>query len=98
VLFVVAIALGVAVVAYALVRVPTWIGVLHAAAGVVVYAIVGYLWVVTLFIAPGLVEPIVAPLRGLHLDRPLVLLLYFAPPLGAALLTVRVLGRDRMSR
>ena len=97
-LVLVAMALGAAIVAYALSRVPTWIGVLHAAAGVVVYALLGYLWVIALFFAPGLVEPMVAPLRGVRLDGVAALVLYFAPPLVAALVTVRVLGRDRMSR
>ena len=97
-LFVLAIGLGVAIVAYALWRVPTWLGVLHAAAGIVVYAVLGYLWIIALFFAPGVVEPIISPLRGVYLDRIFVLGLYFAPPVGAALLTVRLLGRDRMSR
>lgn len=97
-LFVLAIGLGVGIVAYALWRVPSGIGVLHAAAGIVVYALAGYLWILALFFAPTLVEPMVAPLRGVHLDGLFVVLLYFAPPLVAALATVRLLGRDRMSR
>ena len=97
-LFVLAIALGIGIVVYALWRVPTAIGVLHAAAGLVVYALIGYVWIVALFFAARMVEPIVAPLRGLYLDTVFVLLLYFAPPLVAAVVTVRVLGRDRMSR
>jgi hypothetical protein len=97
-LFVLAIALGVAVVAYALWRVPGGIGVLHAAAGLVVYAVVGYLWIVALFFSPRVLDPMVASLRGVHLEGVRVLLVYFAPPLLAALVTVRVLGRDRMSR
>jgi hypothetical protein len=98
VLFVLAIGLGVVIVAYALWRVPMWLGVLHAAAGLVVYAVIGYLWIIALVFAPGVLEAIVSPLRGIHLDRIIVLLVYFAPPVGAALVTVRVLGRDRMSR
>jgi hypothetical protein len=98
VLFVLAIALGVGIVAYAVWRVPTGMGVLHAAAGLVVYALIGYVWIIALLFAPRMLEPIVAPLRGLYLDGVFVLLLYFAPPLVAALVTVRVLGRDRMSR
>lgn len=93
-----AIALGAAIVVYAVWRVPTRIGVLHAAAGLVVYALVGYLWIIALFFAPGLIEPLVTPLRDAHLDRLLIVLVYFAPPLAAALVTLRVLGRDRMSR
>jgi hypothetical protein len=98
VLLVLAIALGVGIVVYALWRVPTGIGVLHAAAGLVVYAVVGYLWIIALFFAPRMVEPIVSPLRAVHLDGVFVLLLYFAPPVVAALVTIRLLGRDRMSR
>ena len=97
-LFLLAIGLGVGIVVYALWRVPSGIGVLHAAAGLVVYALIGYLWIIALFFSPRMVEPIVAPLRGLYLDGLFVLLLYFAPPVMAALVTVRVLGRDRMSR
>jgi hypothetical protein len=97
-LFVLAIALGVGVVVYALWRVPTWVGVLHAAAGLVVYALIGYMWIIALFFSPRMVEPMVAPLRRVHLDGMFVLLLYFAPPVVAALVTVRLLGRDRMSR
>ena len=97
-LFVLAIVLGVGIVAYALWRVPTWLGVLHAAAGIVVYGVIGYLWIIALFFAPAVVEPVVSLMRPVHLDRLFALLLYFAPPLAAALLTVRVLGRDRMSR
>ena len=97
-LFLLAIAFGIGIVAYALWRVPTWLGVLHAAAGLVVYAVLGYLWIIALFYAPRAVEPIVSALRGVYLDRIFVLLLYFAPPVAAGLLTVRVLGRDRMSR
>ena len=97
-LFVLAIALGIAIVVYALWRVPAGIGILHAAAGLVVYALVGYLWIIALFFSPRVLEPMVAPLRGVHLEGVGVLLVYFAPPLLAALVTVRVLGRDRMSR
>ena len=97
-LFVLAIALGVAIVVYALWRVPAGTGILHAAAGLVVYALVGYLWIIALVFSPRILEPMVAPLRGLHLEGVAVLLVYFAPPLLAALVTVRVLGRDRMSR
>jgi hypothetical protein len=97
-LFLLAIALGVGIAAYALWRVPTWIGVLHAAAGLVVYAVIGYMWILALFFSPKIVEPIIAPLRRVHLDAVFVLLLYFAPPVVAALVTVRLLGRDRMSR
>jgi hypothetical protein len=97
VLFVLAIGLG-GIVAYALWRAPTWLGVLHAAAGIVVYGVIGYLWITALFVAPKVVEPIISPLRPLHLDGIFELLLYFAPPLVAALLMVRMLGRDRMSR
>jgi len=93
-----AIALGAAVVVYAVWRAPSAIGWLHAAAGIVVFALAGYVWVIALFFAPGLIEPMIAPWRAVHLERLFVLLLYFAPPLVAALLTVRVLGRDRMSR
>jgi hypothetical protein len=98
VLLVLAIALGVGIVVYALWRVPTGIGVLHAAAGLVVYAVVGYLWIIALFFAPRMLEPIVSPLRAVHLDGVFVLLLYFAPSVVAALVTIRLLGRDRMSR
>ena len=97
-LFLLAVGLGVGIAVYALWRVPTWIGALHAAAGLAVYALIGYLWVFALSFAPKVMEPIVAPLRGVHLDRVFVLLVYFVPPVIAALVTVRVLGRDRMSR
>ena len=97
-LVLVAIALGAAIVVYAVWRVPSGLGWLHAAAGIVVYALAGYVWVIALFFAPRLIEPMITPWRALHLDRLVVLLLYFAPPLLAALLTVRLLGRDRMSR
>jgi hypothetical protein len=97
-LFVLAIALGVGIVVYALWRVPTWVGVLHAAAGLVVYALIGYMWIIALFYVPRVVEPIVSPLRRVHLDGVFVLLLYVAPPVVAGLVTVRLLGRDRMSR
>lgn len=84
--------------AYGLWRVPGGTGILHAAAGLVVYALVGYGWIVALFFSPRVLDPMVAPLRGVHLEGVGVLLVYFAPPLLAALVTVRVLGRDRMSR
>jgi hypothetical protein len=98
VLFVLAIGFGVAVVVYAMWRSPGWIGVLRAAAGVVVYGLVGYLWIVALFFSASVVEPMVSPLRAVGLDRVFALVLYFAPPLVAGLVTVRVLDRDRMSR
>ena len=97
-LLLVAIALGAAVVVYAVWRAPSAIGWLHAAAGIVVYGLAGFVWVIAVSVAPGLIEPMIAPWRAMHLERLFVVLLYFAPPLVAALLTVRVLGRDRMSR
>lgn len=97
-LFVLAIAFGVAVVVYAMWRSPGWIGVLRAAAGLVVYALVGYLWIVALFFSESVVEPMVSSLRAVGLDRVFTLVLYLAPPLVAGLVTVRVLDRDRMSR
>jgi hypothetical protein len=90
-----AIALAGGIVAYALWRVPGWLGAAHAAAGLVVYAVVGYLWLMTLFIAPRLLELIVLALKRLHLGGGFVLILNFAPPFLAALLTVRLLGRRR---
>jgi hypothetical protein len=77
-------------VVYAVWRVPSELGALHAAAGLVLYALAGYLWIIALSFSPALVEPMVAPWRAVHLDR--------APPLLAGLLTVRLLDRDRMSR
>jgi hypothetical protein len=97
-LVVLAIGLGAAIAVYAVWRVPSGIGVLHAAAGLVVYTLIGCLWIIALFFSSALVERMVAPWRGLHLDGVFVVVLYFAPPLLAALVAVRVLGRDRMSR
>ena len=61
-------------------------------------ALVGYLWILALFFSASVVEPLVAPLRPVGLDRVFTLLLYSAPPLVAGLVTVRILDRDRMSR
>jgi hypothetical protein len=94
-LFVLAIALAAAIVAYAVWRMPGWLGVAHAAAGLVVYAVVGYLWFITLFMAPRLFELIVLALKRIHLGAGFVFILYFAPPFLAALLTVRLFGRRR---
>jgi hypothetical protein len=88
-----AVALAVGIVAYALWRVPAWVGVAHAAAGLVVYAVVGYLWFITLFIAPRLFEVIVPALK--RVGGASALIVYFAPPFLAGLLTVRRLGRRR---
>jgi hypothetical protein len=90
-----AIALAVGIVAYALWRVPAWLGVAHAAAGLVVYAVISYLWFITLFTAPRLFESIVLALKRIHLGGGFVLILYFGPPFLAALLTVRLLGLRR---
>ena len=97
-LVVLALALGAAIVVYAVWRVPSWLGALHAAAGLVVYALAGYLWIIALFFSPALVERMIAPWRAVHLDRVFVVVLTFAPPWLAPLVTVRVMGRDRMSR
>ena len=94
-LFVLAIALAVGIVAYAVWRMPGWLGLGHAAAGLVVYAVVGYLWFITLFMAPRLFELIVLTLKRIPLGAGFVFILYFAPPFLAALLTVRLLGRRR---
>ena len=90
-----AIALAVGVVAYALWRVPAWVGVAHAAAGLAVYAVVGYLWLITLFFVPRVFEPIFLALRRVHLHGAFALMLYFALPLAAALGTVTLLRRRR---
>jgi hypothetical protein len=67
-----------------------------------VYAVIGYLWFMALFVVPRVFEPIVLALRRVHLDGAFVLVLYFAPPLVAALGTVRLLSRaahrDRRGR
>jgi hypothetical protein len=90
-----AIALAVGIVAYALWRVPAWVGVAHAAAGLAVYAVVGYLWLIALFVVPRIFEPIFLALRRVHLHGAFALILYFAPPLVAALGTVTLLRRRR---
>ena len=94
-LVIIAIALAVGIVAYALWRVPAWVGIAHAAAGLAVYALVGYLWIITLFVVPRVFEPIFLALRRVHLHGVFALMLYFAPPLAAALGTVTLLRRRR---
>lgn len=94
-LFGLAIALAIGIVAYAFWRVPRWTGVILAGAGLVVYGTVGYVWFLTLFVVPPrLFEPIVVALRRMHLDGLVfALLVSFAPPLIAALLAVHLLAR-----
>jgi hypothetical protein len=107
-LVLIALAFAGGIVAYAMWRVPAWIGVAHAAAGLVTYAVIGYLWLIALFSVPRLFELIVLALRRVHLDGPFALVVYFAPPALAALGTVTLLrgrraavaadGGDRMGR
>jgi len=73
----------------------------------VVYGAAGYAWFLASFVVPPrLFEPIVVALRRMHLDGLVfALLVYFAPPLIAALLAVHLIARagyrerrDRMRR
>ena len=95
-LVIIAIALSLGIVAYAIWHVPPWLGVAHAAAGLIVYVVIGYGWLITLFTAPRLFESIVVALNRMKLGGGFVLILYFGPPLLASLLTVRLLRRRRV--
>ena len=90
-----AVALAIGIVAYAFWRVPRWVGVVPAVAGLVVYGAAGYVWFLALFVVPPrLFEPIVLALRRMQLDGLVfALLVYFAPPLIAALFAVHLLAR-----
>jgi hypothetical protein len=91
-----AVTFGVAAVvlaALAVRRAPTWRrGAFHAGAGVLVLTLAAYAWFLLLFYNFRLVAPLFHALGASGLQG-LGFLVYWLPPLGAALLVVLLLGR-----
>jgi len=98
---VVTIACAMAVVALALRRLPRRQGALAAISGLAAFFGVGYLWLFVLWITAPRLEPLFAALPGIYPKAILAMLLYYTPPMLAALGTVRVVAhaarRDRMT-
>jgi hypothetical protein len=89
----IAIGCVVAVVAIAIRGVPRRVGAVRVVSGVVTFGVVGYLWVLAMWIAVPRLEPVFSALPGVYVKAIVALLLYFAPPTLAALAAVQLVGR-----
>jgi len=98
---VVTIACAMAVVALALRHLPRREGALAVASGLAAFFGIGYLWLFALWIIVPRLEPLFAALPGIYPKAILAMLLYYTPPMLAALATVRLVARaarrDRMT-
>jgi hypothetical protein len=98
---VVTIACAMAVVTLALRRLPRREGAVAALSGLGAFFGAGYLWLFVLWITVPRLEPLFAALPGIYPRATLAMLLYYAPPMLAALGTVRLVARaarrDRMT-